>query len=169
MNHSLFVSGFESFEDLIRDRNRFIERNRSAPDVFSQRFSRDKLHDQELPTGGFLDAVNGCDVGMIQRCQNARFALETFCSFGVMGERIRKQLDRNTTAQPGVGCLIHLAHAACSQVAGDFVMCEFRSDHVRTRGPHLSRWRLACDALHFVENWRQLPYARRSFKRRSTC
>ena len=46
-----------------------------------------------------------------------------------------KELDRDTAAQLRVGGLIHLSHAACSQVAGDFVMCEFGSDHEVTKRP----------------------------------
>jgi len=41
----------------------------------------------------------------------------------------RKEFDGDTTSQFGVGGLIHLAHSACSQVAGDLVMCELCSDH----------------------------------------
>jgi len=41
----------------------------------------------------------------------------------------RKKSDGNATSQFRVRGLKHLAHSACSQMAGDFVMCEFGSDH----------------------------------------
>ena len=70
---------------LLRDRERFIDWNRPALDALRQRLS---------PTSSItrnsgppvLDAVNGRDVGMIQRCQYARFALETRDAFGIMRE-----------------------------------------------------------------------------------
>jgi hypothetical protein len=44
-------------------------------------------------------------------------------------ECFRKKFDRDTAAQPGIRGLIHLAHAAGSQMAGDLVVCELGSDH----------------------------------------
>jgi len=44
-------------------------------------------------------------------------------------EGFGKQFDRYAAAQPRVGGLIDLTHTARSQMVGDFVMCEFGSDH----------------------------------------
>ena len=89
----------------------------------------DEFHDQELPVAGFFESVYRCDVGMIQRRQNARFTLESCRTFAVVSEGFGKELDCNTAAQLRVGSLIDLSHAARSQMAGDFVMCELGSDH----------------------------------------
>src|SRR6185436_8919999 len=46
-----------------------------------------------------------------------------------MSELCGKKFDRHTPGELRVGRLIHLSHTASSQVACDFVVCEFGSDH----------------------------------------
>jgi len=69
------------------------------------------------------------DVGMIQRRQNSGFAFESCGAVLIVGKGFRQEFDRDTAPQFTVGGLIHLAHAACPQVAGDFVMCQPGSNH----------------------------------------
>jgi hypothetical protein len=76
-----------------------------------------------------LPAEYRCNVGMIQRRQNAGFTLESRHTFAVVTESLRKKLDGNTAAQLGVGSLIDLSHAARTQMAGDLVMYEIGADH----------------------------------------
>ena len=120
----------QCFADLLRNLERFIDRQRTSRSMtVGQRFSLDEFHDEELPFAGFFQSVNGCDVGVIQRRQHARFALESRHAFAVVTEGFGKKLDGDTAAQLGVGGLIDVAHAARTQMAGDLVMCEFGSDH----------------------------------------
>ena len=46
-----------------------------------------------------------------------------------MGEGFRKKFDGDVASQFGIGGWIHLSHSACSQMSGNFVMCEFCSNH----------------------------------------
>jgi hypothetical protein len=66
---------------------------------------------------------------MIQRCQNAGFTLESSGAVVIVHKDFRKEFDRNIPAQFRIRGLIHLAHSPRAQVTGDFVMCEFGSDH----------------------------------------
>src|SRR5262245_60051414 len=66
---------------------------------------------------------------MVQRRQHARFTLESRNTFGIVAERFRETLDRNTAAELRVVGLIYVTHSAGSNVTCDFVVCEFRADH----------------------------------------
>ena len=78
----------------------------------------------------FLEIMDYCSVGMIQRRENSRFTLETRNAVVVVAEGFGKELDGDTAAQPRVGGLIHVSHAARSQVARDLVVCELGANHV---------------------------------------
>src|SRR5262245_15712312 len=90
---------------------------------------------------------------MIQRRQHAGFALESCYAFAVVTEGFRKKLDGNTAAQLRVNGLIHLSHAARTQMARDLVMCELGSDHdvVEMCGRILSNHPQATHAFEFKE------------------
>jgi hypothetical protein len=40
-----------------------------------------------------------------------------------------KKLDCDTATELAIGSLVHLSHAAGSEVTGNFVVCEFDSNH----------------------------------------
>ena len=129
MNDAFLMRLFQSPGDLFGDTERFVHRNRTSLDALGQRLSGDEFHDEELPPAEFLQAMNGCDIGMIQGRQHARFTLESRHAFVVVAEGFGKELDGDTPAQLGVGGLIDVAHPARSQMLCDLVVCEFRSDH----------------------------------------
>ena len=57
MDDSFLMRRFQCFADLLRNLQRFIDRNRPALDAFRQRFSFDKFHHQELAFAGFFQSV----------------------------------------------------------------------------------------------------------------
>src|SRR5271170_5548146 len=59
------------------------------------------------------------DVGMVQRCNGASFALE------LVGELLARNLDRDITAQPQIASAPDLAHAASAKRRKDLVRAEF--------------------------------------------
>jgi hypothetical protein len=87
------------------------------------------FHHEKFAAAGFLNSMNRRDGRMIQGRENSRLAFKSCRSIRIVRESFRKKFDRHAAAQLRVRSLIHLSHAACSQVAGDFVMCEFGSDH----------------------------------------
>ena len=64
------------------------------------------------------------DVGMVQRREGLRFALEPREPFGVVRERVRQELDRDVAIQLRVARSVHLSHAAFADLRGDFVDAE---------------------------------------------
>src|SRR5262245_33045900 len=66
---------------------------------------------------------------MIQRREHAGFTLESRHTLAIMAERFREKLDCDVPAELRIGGLVDVTHAACPQVAGDFVVCESASDH----------------------------------------
>ena len=61
---------------------------------------------------------------MVERGEHLRFALEPGESFGVAGEGVRQDLDRDVAIQLGIARAIHLAHAAGPHGGEDLVRAE---------------------------------------------
>ena len=59
-----------------------------------------------------FEAVDRADVGMIQRGEHPRLALEAREPIGMARERARQDLDRDVAPELGVARPVHLAHAA---------------------------------------------------------
>jgi hypothetical protein len=58
------------------NRTRFVQRNRSLRDSIRKCWSVHTLKPQRFDRAGFFDAVNLCDVRMVERHKHVRFALE---------------------------------------------------------------------------------------------
>ena len=84
----------------------------------------DQFHHQRA----LLDAVHGRDVGMIQRGQHLRFALEARHVLLVIREGRGQHLDGDVAIELGVVRAVHLAHAAGAEGCHDLV------------GPELVAW-----------------------------
>ena len=59
----------------------FGRRDWALLDALGERWSRDQFHHQRT----VLDAVNGCDAGVVELGQDFRFALEARQAIGVAG------------------------------------------------------------------------------------
>ena len=81
----------------------------------------DQLHHQRA----LLDAVDGSDVGMIQRRQHLRFALEARHVLRVAGQGGGQHLDGDVAFELGVAGAIDLAHAARAEGREDLIGAEF--------------------------------------------
>ena len=117
MDDPLLVRGFERLGDLLRDRQRLVERDRAARDALRQILALDEFHHERVHAAGLLEPVDRGDVGMIQRRERLRLALEPRQAFGVRGERVRQDLDRDLAAQRRVRRPIDLPHAAFADLA----------------------------------------------------
>ena len=83
MNDPLLVRGFKSFRDLLRDRQRVIERDRTVRDPVGKRRPLDKFHDQRGDALALLQAVDLRDVRMVKSSEDLGFALESSQPFRV--------------------------------------------------------------------------------------
>ena len=68
----------------------------------------DQFHHEGVHAAGLLEPVDRGDVGMIQRRERLRLALEPRQAFGVSCERVRQDLDRDLAIQLRVRRPIHL-------------------------------------------------------------
>ena len=115
MDDAALVRGFQRIGDLTRDRERVVERQRTLGDLFRQRLALDELEHQRGAAIHVLEAVNRADVGMIQRRQHARFALEAREAFWIAREQPRQDLDRDLATELLIMGAIDLAHAASAE------------------------------------------------------
>ena len=68
-----------------------------------------------------LDSVNRRNMRMIQRGEQARFALETCEAFGIGDEERRKDFARDVALQPQIAGAVNLTHAAGTERPDDLV------------------------------------------------
>ena len=71
-----------------------------------------QFHHQIVHTVELFEPVDRRDVGMIQRRQHSRFALEARQALWIVCELPGKNLDSYVATKLGVARLIHFAHAA---------------------------------------------------------
>ena len=117
----LLVRGVERVGDLLRDRQRLVERDRAARDPRRQVVAVDQFHDQGGEVRCLLEAVDRRDVRMVESREHFGFALKAREAIRIAGHRGRQHLDRHRPLQIAVGGAIDLAHAAGTDLRGDFV------------------------------------------------
>ena len=66
MNDPLLVRRLERLGNLLRDRQRLVERDRSARDALREILALDQFHDEGAHPGGFFKAVDVRNVGVIE-------------------------------------------------------------------------------------------------------
>ena len=134
MNDPLLVRGFQRFRDLLRDRQRFIERDWTLRDAIRERRPLNQFHHERRRAFGAFQAVDGRDMRMIERRQHFGFALEAREPFRIIGDRRGQHLDGYLALQVGVRRAIHFAHAALADGGRDLKRAEAGSrcqGHVR--------------------------------------
>jgi hypothetical protein len=127
MNDVPLVRGIKRLGDLPRDRQRVADRNCPAPDPLCQVFTFDQFHHQRGATSTLFEAMDVGDVRVVQRREELCFPLETRKALGIIGERIRQNLDCHIAFQLSVPRTPHFAHAAHADLGGDFVRAEART------------------------------------------
>ena len=81
----------------------------------------------------FLEAVDRADVGMVQRREHPRLALEAREPIRVARERARQDLDRDVAPELRVARAVHLAHAARAEQRLQLIAAERCAGHGRGR------------------------------------
>ena len=153
MDHALFVGGAQGVGDLVGDAKRLPHRYRPAPSTrpgpsvgtSSQSFANGTVNPlvQGLPLhelqyeravpGAFLDAVNRCDVGVVQAGERARLAIEAALPVRNGRHAGRQHLQRHVTAEPGVARAIDLTHPARAEMGHDLIWPDAATDRCRRR------------------------------------
>ncbi len=124
MDDALRVRRFERFGNLPRDRQRLVERNRTAVDAIGERWSLDHLEHERRRMIGRLEPVDGRNIGMVERRQKIRFACEARQALRIAGEERRQNLERDVSRQLSVAGAIDFPHAAGADERDDLVGAE---------------------------------------------
>ena len=113
--------------NLLGDRQRLIDRNRSLGNAIRQRRTFDELEDERFDAVRLLQPMNPADMWMVQRGKHLRFSLEPCEAIGIGGQGFRKNLERHLV-ELRVGGLIDLSHPALHDEGGHIVMAETGAD-----------------------------------------
>jgi len=115
------------------DADGLVHRQRSAVETLRERGPFDELEDERGAVRPFLDSVDLRDVGMIQRGEQLRFALEARAARGLVSGNRRNDFDRDVAAETRVARPVHLAHAARPERAEDVVGADSSTGAQRRR------------------------------------
>ena len=122
MDDALLVRGFERLGDLLRDRQRFVERNRAARDPLREVLALDEFHDERRDASGCSSSPWMCAMfGWLSDGERPALRAEAREPIGVAGQRRGQHLDRDVAIQLRVARAIDLAHPAGADERGDFV------------------------------------------------
>ena len=100
---------------------------RSALQPLGEVFAFHELQRERENAVGFLEAVDGGDVRVIERREQLGLAPEAGHALRVLRKRRRKHLDRDVAPELRVPRAEHLAHPAGADGAGDLVRTQPRS------------------------------------------
>ncbi len=139
MDDAGFMRGFERLGDLPRNRDGLVERHGPLCDPVGQRRAVDQLQDQGGDRARFLETVDRADVGMVQRRQHLRFALEPGQPVRVGGHRRRQHLDCDVALQLAIAGAVDLAHSARAEGRGNRVRPEDCAGRERHHASIISR------------------------------
>ena len=135
----LFVRGFEALSELAREIECLVEIDGPPLQSFGEVLACDEFHHEEDFSFGFLQAVQGCDVCVIQRGEQACLAAESREAFRVLRELRRDHLDRDLAVEASVPCPVDLAHPALADFGGDLVVPDFSADQNVSSWPEKRR------------------------------
>jgi len=95
MDYALLVRGLERLRNLLCDRQRLVHGYRTLADAVREREPLNELHGNRRRRVRALEAVDLCDVGMVQRGERFRLTLEPREPLVVVGNAVRQNLDGN--------------------------------------------------------------------------
>jgi hypothetical protein len=124
MDDALLVRRFDGVDDLVRDGQRLVERQRSLRQALCERRPLDELHHEGRCATRLLESVHLCDVRVVERGQQLGLALEARQALAIGGEKARENLHRDIAIELRVAGPIHLPHAASAYCAEDLVGSE---------------------------------------------
>ena len=118
------VCRLQRLGDLLRNRQRLIQRDRSLRDPVGEGRPFDQLQHQRPRPLGFLDAVDLGDVGVVEAGEDLRLPREPGEAVRISREGVGQDLQRDLAVELGLGGLPDLPHAAFAQERGHVVVAE---------------------------------------------
>ena len=130
MDHTLLVSGLESFGHLSPDLHHLRDRHRATGDPIGEVLPGDQLHCDEPRAAGLVQAIDSSDIRMVQGGEQASLPFETPQAFGVGTDAFGQDLDRDLPVEVRVDPLLDDAHPALADLLDDAVVTEGATDEV---------------------------------------
>ena len=127
MDHSVLIRFLEALADVDSVLQHLLRRQRSFHQAIAQGLAVEEFHDQEIRPILVADVMQGTDIGVVQRRNSPRFALEALLGLEIRRKMRRQDLDRDGAIQARVARTIHLTHAACAKRRLNFIGSEFRA------------------------------------------
>ena len=124
MHDAFLVSGGERIGQRAGDFDDLLRLGAACGNQAIERLAFDQLHGDEVDVVGFLDRIDGHDVGVIERGDGASLALEAGEAVGIASHRGGQNFERDIAAELGVGGAIHFSHAARAERCLDFIKTE---------------------------------------------
>ena len=124
MDDALLVRRFERLGNLLRDRERLIERDRTSSDALREIVSLDQFHHEGGHAPALFEAVDGGDVWVVQRGEGLGFTLEAREPISIVGERLGQHLDRDVAIQFRIAGAKYLPHSPFPDAGDHFVDAE---------------------------------------------
>jgi hypothetical protein len=150
VHDALIVGCAERIRDLQRDGPSLLRRQGAILQPLGERDALDELHDERGHRAGRLEAVDLGNVRGIQRGQRPRFAAEPREALGVVGHRVRQDLQGDIASESRVARPVDLAHAAGPDPGDDLVgadVCAWWQRHVISRLRSPCPGRFSCGAV----------------------
>ncbi len=127
MHNAAAMRFFQSIADFDPVFQNLRDRHRPFSKPIGQGLALQTLHHQVVHTVLMADVVERANIGMVQRRDGSRFALETLPGFGVFGKMLGKNLDCNGAVESRVPGAIHFAHSARPKRRLNLVRPKFRA------------------------------------------
>src|SRR5271165_119818 len=115
MDDAAFVGVFEGFADLFGDRQGFGDGDGAGFDTVRKSGAFDQFHNQGVRDAGIFEAVDGGDVGVIERGEEGGFAAEAGQALGIGGDSGGQNFQGNLAAEFAVAGAVDFAHAAYAE------------------------------------------------------
>ena len=139
VNEAALVRGLERVDDLRRVRERFAHAQTDHR-TLGERRPLHQLHHDGLDAVGVLDAVDGGDVGMVDRGERHGLALKARPPLGIESMLVGQDLDRDVAFQTGVARAVDLAHASAVERFDDLVGAKASTGRDHSTGVNYSAW-----------------------------
>ena len=129
MNDAFFMGGLQRFGNLLAAFQGLFDGHGFPFEALAECLTLDQFHDQGMDLIGFLDSVDGGDVGVIQSGQDLGLAVKTRDAIPIPGKGLRQDLDGHLTVEFGIGGAIDLTHAALAELRRNLIVGDGLVDH----------------------------------------
>ncbi len=116
------LHGLQRLGDLLRNRQRLIQRDRPFRDPVSEGGAFHQLQHESLGVVRLLDAVDGGNVRVVEAGEDLRLPLEPSEPIGIIRERVGQNLQRDLAVELGVGGLLLLPNEGPTSSASGGLM-----------------------------------------------